>query len=289
MRECHGGYQADTPRWVNSQCSLAAASLPEAMLGLQRCVWRSGSQGKAWVFAFLAIRPSAGRALEARLPQGHISPSWPLRSSNPASPWSSLLHPMCFSAQSTHEEVCVTANLPWVLARPRYHWDGAAGWAPPAPCHRPHACIFPWLLPPQPPGALGSGSVASGCLTLVLQNPELNRANGRFQAPVWPGACKSGWGGIARGSHGGGAAVQLVSLQLGLQTQVVTQRVWVWQVSGQVPSDRPKGKWGQAPAQRLPLLLPLAGGEPMGGTSCPSSRALKGADSKPSGGISLKS
>lgn len=24
-------------------------------------------------------------------------------------------------------------------------------------------------------------------------------------------------------------------LQLGLQTQVVTQRVWVWQVSGQVP------------------------------------------------------
>lgn len=34
----------------------------------------------------------------------------------------------------------------------------------------------------------------------------------------------------------------LVSLRLGLQTQVVTQWVWMWQVSGQVPSDCPKGK-----------------------------------------------
>lgn len=37
---------------------------------------------------------------------------------------------------------------------------------------------------------------------------------------------------------------QLVSLRLGLQTQVVTQWVWVWPVSGQIPSDCPKGKVG---------------------------------------------
>lgn len=171
---CRGGYRADTLRWVNSKCSLAAASLPEPVLGLQRCVRRSGSQGEAWVLASLAIRPSAGRALRARLPQGLISPSWPLCSSNPASPWSSLLHLMCFSAQSTPEEVRVMVNPQWVLACPRYHWERAASRAPPAPHHRPHACVFPWLFLPWPPGTLGSGSVASGCLRRVLQNAELN-------------------------------------------------------------------------------------------------------------------
>lgn len=49
---------------------------------------------------------------------------------------------------------------------------------------------------------------------------------------------------------------QLVSLRLGLQTQVVTQWVWVCQVSGQVPLPVQRGMWGTGTCSAPPALAP---------------------------------
>lgn len=76
---------------------------------------------------------------------------------------------------------------------------------------------------------------------------------------------------------------------LGLRSQAVTQ--WEWQVSGQVPGREGSGpltarrrKGGQTSAQSLPLLFLLAGWVPWcGWDPCTSTRAVKGADSKPRG------